>query len=122
MNDSKKRKLLEDLANYDPTTKEIAEAIENLAGGSVEWILKTVFKHQSDMVKEVIDTAEKKKASPFVVVSLLAVITKLSANSLEKLAKEVGHKELEILCKRRGINIEDLKRVFENKDIVDYIT
>jgi len=121
MSSSKKNEFLEKLADLNPSIKEIAETVEKLAGGNVEWIIKIITKHHIEMIKEVLTEGEKKNASPFVITSIMAAVLQMNANHVKEFAKLTGEKELKMWCESRGITIEEIKAVLKNKETAEYI-
>jgi len=121
MSSSKKSEFLEKLADFNPSIKEIAETVEKLAGGSVEWIIKIIVKHHTEMIKEVLTEGEKKNASPFVITSIMAAVLQMNANHIKEFAKLAGEKELKMWCESHGITIEEIKDVLNNKETAEYI-
>ena len=121
MSSSKKSEFLEKLADFNPSIKEIAETVEKLAGGSVEWIIKIIVKHHTEMIKEVLTEGEKKNASPFVITSIMAAVLQMNANHIKEFAKLAGEKELKMWCESRGVTIEEIKAVLKSKETAEYI-
>jgi len=117
-----KEEFLKKLAEFKPSFEDVVKAINQFAGGSIDWIAEVVTKHHEDMVREIIAKAEEKKASPFIIFSVLAAIMQSHAEDVKTLAKYAGDRELDQICKLRGITREEVNEVLKGKKVVDYIS
>ncbi len=117
-----KEEFLKKLAEFKPSFEDVVKAINQFAGGDINWIAEIVTKHHEDMVREIIVKAEEKKASPFITFSVLAAIIQSHAEDVKALAKYAGDRELDQICKLKGITRGEINEVLKGKKVVDYIS
>ena len=114
-----KDEFLRKLAQSEFSLVEIQEGVKQFAGGNIDWIADLVKKHIGKLLEDISMKCEKKKASPSIVLRVLAEIMKMQVEEIENAAAAIAAKELEQVCKVIGLPVQEVLEVMNNKKLED---
>ncbi len=109
------------LAESELSSEEIYKSIKLFAGGDVDWISELVVKHINRLLEETRKICEKKKASPSIVLKVLAAILRLQIEEIDNAAVKLADSEFEHICKILGVSKQEVENILNKKSGVNYI-
>ena len=114
-----KDEFLKKLAQSEFSLEEMQKGVKQFAGGNIDWIADLVKKHIGKLLEDISMKCEKKKASPSIVLRVLAEIMKMQVEEIENAAAAIAAKELEQVCKVIGLPVQEVLEVMNNKKLED---
>jgi len=114
-----KDEFLRKLAQSEFSLEEMQKGVKQFAGGNIDWIADLVKKHIGKLLEDISMKCEKKKASPSIVLRVLAEILKMQVEEIENAAAAIAAKELEQVCKVIGLPVQEVLEVMNNKKLED---